>query len=389
MTREPASLLSPPSPRPHSRVARRHLAVLATVSLSTLLGCQAPPSPEAHQSPTPVVVTGQAVRRTMPLTVPAIGHVEPIARLAVKARVGGELAHVWFVAGQNVTLGTTLFTIDPRPHEIALREAEARLARDEVALEQAVRDAARNEDLIRARIISPSEYERTSTNLASLRASVDADRVAVEGARLQLSYCTITAPLSGRTGDLLVTAGNLVKANDDNALVTINQLTPIHVAFSLPAHLLPSVQEGFARGLEVTALRPNDTRTRFVGRLAFLDNVVDKSTSTVLLKAVFDNRTEALWPGQFVDVVLKLGEETDRVVVPSTSVQRGQQGDYVVVVTERSTAELRPVHVNRMDERDAVIDAGLNGGETVVVSGHLRVVPDGPVSVRADATRAP
>jgi multidrug efflux system membrane fusion protein len=348
-------------------------------------GCRrTAPGPAVAEAPAAPVVTTQAVRRTMPLTVRALGHVEPVASLAIRARVGGDLTRVWFTEGQRVEAGDTLFTIDPRPFEIALREAEARLARDEALLEKARRDAARFEDLVRQRIISPAEHEQTAATLASLRATVEADRAAVDSARLQLAYCTIRSPIRGRTGALRVTEGNLVRANDDSPLVTIHQLSPIRVAFSIPARFLPAVQARRGAGLRVTAIVP-DHGGAFDGRLAFVDNAVDLATSTVLLKAVFSNDTEALWPGQFVDVELTLGEEPDRVVVPSAAVQTGQQGQYVFIVTPASTAELRPVRVSRADERDAVIESGLDGGETIVLDGHLRVVPGGRVSVRGSA----
>lgn len=348
-------------------------------------GCRRNASgPAPAEAPAAPVVTTQAVRRAVPLTVRAIGHVEPVASLAIRARVGGDLTRVWFTEGQRVEPGDTLFTIDPRPFEIALREAEARLARDEALLEKARNDAARFEDLVRQQVISPAEHEQTAATLASLRATVEADRAAVDSARLQLAYCTIRSPIRGRTGALRVTEGNLVRANDDSPLVTIHQLSPIRVAFSIPARFLPAIQARRAAALRVTATVP-DHGGAFEGRLGFVDNAVDQPTSTVLLKAVFPNDTEALWPGQFVDVVLTLGEEPDRVVVPSAAVQTGQQGQYVFVVTPASTAELRPVRVSRADERDTVIESGLDGGETVVLDGHLRVVPGGRVSVRGHA----
>jgi multidrug efflux system membrane fusion protein len=369
--------------------ARASHAPLGVLSLAATLfavpGCRGSASqPPPAEPPAAPVVTTQAVRRTVPLTVRAIGHVEPIASLTIRARVGGELTRVWFTEGQRVEPGDTLFTIDPRPFEIALREAEARLARDEALLEKARSDAARFEDLVRQQVISPAEHEQTAATLASLRATVEADRAAVDSARLQLAYCTIRSPIRGRTGALRVTEGNLVRANEDNPLVTVHQLSPIRVAFAIPARYLPAIQARRTPALRVTAIVPDHGGT-FDGRLAFVDNAVDQATSTVLLRAVFPNDTEALWPGQFVDVVLTLGEERDRVVVPSAAVQTGQQGQYVFVVTPESTAELRPVRVSRADERDAVIESGLDGGETIVLDGHLRVVPGGRVAVRPGA----
>jgi multidrug efflux system membrane fusion protein len=354
-------------------------------ALLALTSCdRTAPEPSTTETPIATVVTDCAVRRTMPLTVRAMGNVEAISTLAVRARVGGELTRVWFTEGQHVRTGDVLFTLDPRPFEALLREAEARLARDEALLEQARSDANRLEDLVRQHVISRAEYEQTTTNRASLLATVDADRAAVESARLQLSYCTIRTPLAGRTGGLTVTAGNLVKANDESALVTIHQLAPIHVVFPVPARFLPAIQQRHVRDLRAIASIPNDAG-RFDGRLTFVDNAVDRATNTVLLKAIFPNRDETLWPGQFVDVELELGEEPDRVVVPAPAVQTGQEGPYVIVVGEDAIAELRPVRVSRIDARDAVIESGLDGGETVIVDGHLRVVPGARVSVRSTA----
>jgi len=211
---------------------------------------------------------------------------------------------------------------------------------------------------------------------------VAADHANLVSSRLNLEYCTITAPVGGRTGNLVVKVGNLIKANDDNPLVTINRTRPIYAAFSVPAQHLPAILAHRAQGVAVRAVVPGLGETVSEGALTFVDNAVDTATATILLKATFPNDDERLWPGQFVDLTVVLGEEPDRVVCPASAVQTGQQGQYVFVVNTDSTVDLRPVEVARIDERDAVIDAGLSGGETVVTDGQLRLVPGSRVEPR-------
>lgn len=339
----------------------------------------APAAGQQGPAPTPVV-TGQVVRKAVPLAIKAIGRVEPIATVAVRARVGGELTRVWFAEGDVVREGQTLFTIDPRPYRATLDEAEARLARNQALLKKAEADEARYSGLVKQDYVTKEQYDQVLANVASLKAQLNADQATIEMARLNLSYCTITAPVSGRTGNLLIKAGNLVRANDDRAMVTINQIRPIYVSFSIPAQFLGGIQKRRAGGLVVTAFAPEQPDERFSGTLSFIDNAVDAPTSTILLKGTFQNEREALWPGQFVSVLLALGEEADRVVAPAAAVQTGQQGTFVFVVKDDSTAEMRLVKVARQDEREAVIDSGLDGGETVVTEGHLRVVPGAKVT---------
>ena len=227
------------------------------------------------------------------------------------------------------------------------------------------------------------QYDGMVAGAESLRATVAADRASVDDARLQVGYCTIKAPVAGRAGSLMVKAGNLIKANGDDPMVTLNQTRPICVGFSVPAQLLPEVNRRKGERLEVTATPPQGSAGPQEGTLTFVDNAVDTATSTVLLKATFPNVDETLWPGAFVDVLVTLGEEPDRVVVPSTAVQAGQQGTYVYVVKGDGTAEMRPVEVARMDEVEAVIAGGLAAGETVVTDGQLRLVPGSRVIVGA------
>jgi len=332
------------------------------------------------------VTVGQVVRRAMPLDFRAIGHVEAIETVAVKARVGGALQQIRFAEGETVEAGDLLFVIDPRPYRAALRQAEAQLAKDQAMLAKAEADVTRYADLVKQDYVTKEQYDQITADAASLRAAVEADRAAVETAQLNLGYCTITAPVTGRTGVLNVKVGDLIKANADAGMVTINQTRPIYVSFSVPAQRLAAVLAHRANRIEVTAALPGEEGPVANGRLTFVDNAVDTSTSTILLKATFPNSDERLWPGQFVDVTVTLGEQPDRVVCPSAAVQTGQQGRYVFVVGDDGTVEQRPVEVDRMDEHDAVIADGLSGGETVVTDGQLRLVPGAEVQILDDTS---
>lgn len=354
------------------------LACLFVLSACSGRGTEANSSTGAAP-PSPVVV-GQVVRKTVPLRLRAIGRVEPIATVAVRARVAGELTRVWFTEGQAVGQGQRLFTIDPRPYDAALAEAEARLARNRALLRKAEADEVRYAGLVAKDYVTREQYDQVVTTVAATRAQIAADEAARDLARLNLSFCTIAAPVAGRTGTLMVRLGNLVRANDERAMVTINQTRPIYVAFTVPAQYLGEVQGRQHDGLAVSVSLAERAARMLDGRLTFVDNAVDAATNTIQLKATVANADEALWPGQFVPVTLNLGDEADRVVAPAAAVQTGQQGPYVFVVGTDGTAELRSVEVNRHDEVEAVIDRGLSGGETVVVEGHLRVVPGGKVS---------
>jgi multidrug efflux system membrane fusion protein len=357
-----------------------HRLVLALAALAAA-GCGGGHRTPRTAPPVPVV-TARVETRTVPVELRAIGHVEPISTVAVRPRVGGELTRVWFREGDTVASGATLFTIDPRPYEAALRQAEAQLSRNRALLKKAEADTARYATLVERDYVTREQYDQINADADALRAGVAADQASVDTARLQLGYCTVAAPVAGRTGNLEVKIGNLVRANDDQPLVTINQIRPIQVAFSVPARFLAAIAAPGRDRLTLAATVPGAAGPAEPGTLTFVDNAVDEATATLLLKGTFENRDQRLWPGQFVDVVVTLGEEPDRLVVPAPAVQTGQQGSYVFVVTAEGTAELRPVKVNRADEREAVIDEGLSVGETVVTDGQLRLVPGSRVEAR-------
>ena len=357
-------------------------AVLAAGGAVVTVGCGGSER-GARGAPPPVpVLAGKVERKAMPVAFRAIGNVEAIETVGVKARVGGELQKVSFAEGRSVHAGDVLFTIDPRPHRAALDQAEALLARDEALLAKAEEDTRRYAGLVEKDFVTREQFAQITSNAAALRAAVAADRAKVESARLDLSFCTIKAPVSGRTGNLMVKVGNLIKANDDKPMVTINQTAPIYIAFAVPAQLLPAVLERRAEAVGVEAVVPGAAGPPASGTLTFIDNAVDTSTSTILLKATFANQDERLWPGQFVDVTVTLGQEADSVVCPSAAVQTGQQGQFVFVINDDQTVELRPVVVKRVHDLDAIIGSGLEGGETVVTDGHLRLAPGARVVLK-------
>ena len=338
----------------------------------------------AGPSPPPAPVTVAAVeKKAVPVEIRAIGNVEATSVVEIRARVGGELKAVHFTEGRKVREGDLLFTIDPRPYEVALAEAEAKLVRDRVLAQNSREEVDRYGDLVQKEYVTREQYNRSVATAAAAEAWLKADEADVENARLQLGYCTITAPVSGRTGDLLVHAGNLVKANDDKPMLVLRRTRPVFVIFSVPERHLPEIRRRRAEGpLEVTVTPPGDGVEPRRGPLTFVDNTVNTATGTIELKATFPNEDDALWPGQFVDVVLTLATQPDAVVVPSQAVQNGQQGAYVFVVKEDSTVESRPVEVARTFGGDAVIAKGVTPGEKVVTEGQLRLVPGVKVAVK-------
>ncbi|HMA42435.1 MAG TPA: efflux RND transporter periplasmic adaptor subunit [Gemmatimonadales bacterium] len=321
-------------------------------------------------------------RRAVPYEIVATGTVEPMRTVAVTSRVGGMLQGVRFAEGEEVTAGQTLFEIDPGPYAAALQQAEANLSRDVAQAENAVREAARYQALVKDKFVTEEDYQARQASADALTATVRADSAALTVARLNLSYATIRAPITGRTGSLLLHEGNQVIANESNALVTINQLRPILVRFAVPATDLADVQRHAGKSLRVEA-RPAQDSTSFAGELSFVDNHVDSSTGTVLLKGRFPNREGRLWPGEFVSVTLVLDVQAGALVIPEQAVLNAQQGTFVYVVNPDGTAKQRPVTVQRTADSLAVIAAGLDAGMLVVTDGQLRLTPDARVEIRA------
>jgi multidrug efflux system membrane fusion protein len=337
------------------------------------------------------VSVATAVQKSMPLTIQGIGTVIAASTVAVRAQITGELTSVLFKEGEDVQQGQVLVTLDKRPLEAALQQAQAQLDKDTAQAANARAQATRYQDLQKRGIATVEQVDAMTTQAAALDATVASDKANVEAARVQLQYATISAPMTGRTGLLQVHPGNLVKAQDTNPIVTINKITPVYVSFSVPEAQLPLLKRYMAQQstLPVTAIAPTDTGTPSAGRVNFIDNAVDSTTGTIKVKGTFPNEDRRLWPGQFVNVTVTLSSEPNAVVVPSAAVQNGQQGQYVYVVTPDQKAEMRPVTVSRTVGDDSVIASGVKGGETVVTDGHLRLVPGSRVSFKgAVAPRA-
>ena len=336
------------------------------------------------------VLVATATQKTMPLQIRAVGNVEPYSTVSVKSQVTGLLNQAHFKEGQDVKKGQLLFTIDPRPFEAALKQAEANLARDNAQLQNAREQARRYDELVKKQYVSREQYDQIRTNADALEAVAEADKAAVENARVQLSYCYIYSPIDGQAGTLLVYEGNLVRVNDANPLVIINQIMPIYVTFSVPEQNLADIRRHMAAGtLKVDARFPADEGRPEAGGLGFIDNAVDRTTGTIKLKAEFKNTDRRLWPGQFINVALTLRTQSDAVVVPSEAVQVGQDGQHVFVIKPDKSVEVRPVVVARTDEGEAVIAQGLQAGEQIVKEGQFLLGPGSRVDIRdANATEA-
>ena len=337
-----------------------------------------------------VPVTAAAVaQRSVPLTTKAIGNVEAFSTVAIRALVAGELVKIHFRQGQEVRKGDLLFTIDPRPLQAALDQAEGTLAKDRSQLANSRALEARWKRLFEEGIASKEDYDTNRTNADTQAGLVRADEAVAENARVQLSYATIRSPISGMTGNVLVYEGNLVKANDTTPLVTITQATPIYVTFAVPESELANVNRARAAGsVRVDAALPSDEAHPVSGQLSFVDNAVDSTTGTIRLKATFDNPERRLWPGQFVKVTVTTGVEANALVVPSQAVQTGQDGPYVYVVKEDLTVEPRQVKPGSTAEGVVAITKGLAAGERVVTDGQLRLFPGAKVELKTGAPGA-
>jgi len=352
---------------------------LALVLLIGAAACGKDPAPANTAPPAAPVVVGQVVRRDVPVSLRSIGNVTPLATVDVRAQVDGKILAVRFAEGADVTKGQPLFVIDSEPYKIALAQAEAALARDQAMLQKAKGDVERYAKLVAKEYVTREQYETAEAQAGSLEATIRADQAAVAAARLDLSRTTIEAPISGRAGTFRVDAGNLVKASGD-PLVTILANRPVRVSFSAPEKYLSEIRGRQARGaLHVMASAPGEIGQGHEGTLTFIDNTVDRTTGTIKLEATFPNDDRALWPGQFVELTLLISTQADAVVVPTSAIQAGQQGSYVFVVKEDQTAEMRPVVVDRTLGDESVVARGLEGGETVVTDGQLRVIPGAKV----------
>ena len=361
------------------------LATLTAASCSRESGDQSFGAREA----VPVLVA-TAEQKTVASRIHAIGRVEAYSTVEIKAQISGEIIAVHFQEGQDVKKGAPLFTIDPRPFEAALLQAKAALAKDEAQLAQVVADERRYSLLLKEKVGSQQQYDQAHAAADAYRATVDADKAAVQTAQLNLAYTAIRAPIDGRTGNLLVHPGNLVKANADTAMVVINQIKPVYVDFSIPEQRLSEVRRYMAdRTLTVDTAIPGQQGVIEKGSLSFVDNTVDAKTGTIELKGIFSNLDNKLWPGQFVDATLILDERPNMVLVPSQAIQTGLDGSYVFVVGRNMKVQPRPVVTGEAYDAETVVERGLKSGETVVTDGQLRLIPGASVTIKRGLVQSP
>lgn len=384
-------------------MSRKLIAVLAATLMHS--ACHGPTKAQSAGPPPPVPVTvAVATQEAVPVELHAIGTVEASAVIQVKPQVAGELMKADFVEGAMVNKGDLLFEIDKRPYIDAQRQAEAALAKDTALLQQAEAnlahdtaqakyaeaDAERYGQLAKEGIVSHSQNEQFRSNADALRASIRADQAAMDSARaaiandeaaidraqLDVGYCDVRSPVDGRAGNLLIQAGNLVKANGDNAVVVINQVTPIWVSFAIPEQHLDAIRHNSAaRRLAVDVSLRDNPAQKARGVLSVIDNTVDSNSGTIHLKAAFDNQSRALWPGEFVDVSMILDTQRDAILIPSEAIQAGQNGQMVYVIKADKTVEPRMVTVGQVHAGKVVVEKGIAAGETVVTDGQLRLYP--------------
>ncbi len=374
------------------RVGSNHWKVSLAMLCAVAAGCSQKPAADATKKPVmpPALVTvAEATSMDVPSQLFAIGSVKASATVNVKSQQRGQLQKAGFKEGDEVKAGDLLFTIDARPFEAALAQARANFARDQAQVVRAEADLKRADELRKTDSIAQSAYDQFRSSVDSFKASIAADEASIASAQVQRDYCSIRAPISGRAGTLLVDEGNIVR-DVDAVLMVINQLKPVYVDFSLPEQNLPDVRAHMAGGkLKVTASPPQHPEIKTDGELSLINNQVDTSTGTILLRGMFSNENEALWPGQFVNVALTLETKANAVIVPVEAVQVGQMGNFVFIAKDDQTAELRPVTTGVESDHKVVIEKGVKPGERVITSGLLRLQNGAKFEVRGAATNAP
>ena len=364
----------------------------ASVLSLLLLGCgssrdESASASKAATAPPPVTVA-TAKQEPVPIEINAIGNAQPYRTVQVKSMVDGQILRVDFQQGENVRAGQLLFQLDKRPFQAALDQAEGKLAQDEATAANNKAMAARANELLKQGVLAAQDVQTTNSQAQASAAAVQADKAAVETAKVNLGYTDIRAPISGKAGAILVNLGNLVKANDTNPLTTINQVEPIYVSFNIPEADLAALRAKGTNHLKVAAAPPNQQNPA-QGRLTFIDNTVDATTGTIRLMGTFTNRDQKLWPGEYLNVRLVLGTDPNAVVVPATAVQSGQQGKFIYVVQPDGTAVATPVNTSRNYQQLAVISSGITPGKSVIVDGQDRVVPNAKVKVVRTVQTAP
>jgi multidrug efflux system membrane fusion protein len=356
------------------------LVLILAASLSCV-SCSSKTSAVGPDLAVPVTVA-KAVKKTVPIELSAIGTADAYSTVSIKGQVNAVLKEVHFKQGDFVKKGDLLFTLDARPFQASLAQAQANLARDKAQADLTVVQAERYKKLYDEGISPKEQYDQMQANAAAQQGSVHADEAAVESAKLQLQYCEIYSPVDGRTGALQVYPGNLVKENDVPVLVVINQIAPLYEDFSVPEQYLSVIKKYMAAGRLRMEATPYGDTTPETGYLTFVDNTVDNTTGTIKLKGTFENTDHRLWPGQFSTVALRLSEQENATVVPTQAVQTGQNGDFVFVIKPDQTAESRPVKVARTLGTESVIAKGIEPGETVVTDGQLRLIPGIKVQIK-------
>jgi multidrug efflux system membrane fusion protein len=328
------------------------------------------------------VTVAKVTQKTMPVEVTAVGNVEAISTISIRAQVAGEVQNIHFKEGDFVKKGQVLLTIDPRPYEAALAQAKAALARDKATGTYNRAQAQRYKTLFDQGVVPAEQVDSFTSAADASDATVNADEAAVKTAELNLEYCTIESPIDGRTGTVMVKAGNLVKVADV-PIVVINQVNPIYVNFTVPQQYWPDIKQDVERrALHVTVTIPQDSGRPAEGTLTFVDNVVDPTTGTIHLRGTFENSQNRLWPGLYVGVLLTLSQQLKATVVPAHSIITTQESSYVYVVKANDVVEQRTVVPNRTIENDTVVDKGLQPGEVIVTDGQVNLVPGAKIEVK-------
>lgn len=324
------------------------------------------------QQTIPVAVAA-AVSKNMPVYLTGLGSVQAFYTVTLKPRVDGQVNQVYFKEGQDVKKGELLVQIDPRPYQVAVSQAQATLYKDQAQLTIAKRNFERYQDLFKQGVVARQDFDAQESTYGALEGTVRADQAAVDNAKLNLAYCHITSPISGRVGLRQVDPGNMVHASDANGLLVITQLRPITTIFTIPEDNLPQVvmaEHAHAKALEVDAFSRDNQTKLATGTLTTINNQIDQTTGTVKLKAVFDNQDGLLWPNQFVNARLLLDVKKNAVVIPAAAIQRGVQGTFVFVVGQDNTAQIRQVKIGVTDGNLIAVDSGLTPGEQVVTDGQ-------------------
>lgn len=358
------------------------IVVVMVVFAFVLAGCKKETKAAAAAPTIPVVVL-DVVQQDVPVQLAAIGNVEPYSNVQIKSMVTAQVLSVHFTQGQDVKQGQLLFTLDPRSFQAEVSKAQGQLAKDTSAAANSAVQAKRYAALFKEGVVAREQFDQMQSAADQAQGVVEADKAAMEASKVNLKYAKIYSPINGRTGDVLIKAGNLVKAND-LPLVVINQVEPIYATFAIPERNLAEVKKYMGGGsLKVAASFNDKSVPPAIGKLQFVNNAVDPATGTISMKAQFPNTDRRLWPGQFVNVNLLLTTQANAIVVPSQAVQAGQQGTYVFVVKGDKTVESRPVAIGTQYGNTLVVTSGVHPGEVVVVDGQSRLVPGAKIEIKA------